>query len=105
MSSPSGGRASGAKPGASRLADSLALAASPVFAVLALATALGGPRAPLCAMAPGGPWNAMATMYLLMAGAHLPPWLKLMSRRGGDTDNPPATAQRDPHDERDSQAV
>lgn len=59
-------------------ADWLCLAASPVFAAMAWAAA-GDPMA-FCASGPL-PMNGMAAMYLLMALFHLPPWLRLVSRR------------------------
>lgn len=70
--------------GALRLAEGLALAASPVFALMALLSALGNdPAAILCSAVPGSPLNGMGTMYLLMGVAHLPPWLKLIAARSG----------------------
>lgn len=67
-----------------RLAEGLALAASPVFALMALLSVLGGdPVAILCSAVPGSPLNGMATMYLLMGVVHLPPWLKLIAARPG----------------------
>jgi hypothetical protein len=70
--------------GAQRLAEGLALAASPVFALMALLSALGNdPAAILCSAVPGSPLNGMATMYLLMGAVHLPPWLKLAAARPG----------------------
>ena len=67
--------------GALRLAEGLALAASPVFALMALLSALGSdPAAMLCSAVPGSPLNGMATMDLLMGAVHLPPWLKQIGR-------------------------
>ena len=59
----------------------LSLAAMPVFAVMALATSVGG--APDMAMP--SPLGGMAAMYALMSVFHSPPWLKLISNRR----NPP----------------
>lgn len=58
----------------------LALAAAPTFAVMAWA--VSGSMA-ICASGSGAlPLDGMAWMYLLMGLFHLPPWLKLVSRRG-----------------------
>ena len=67
----------------SEAAGYLALAASPTFAVMALATALdgGGPMAALCGAGTGGwPLDDMVMMYLLMGAFHLSPWLKRRPR-------------------------
>ncbi|WP_152988273.1 hypothetical protein [Paracoccus sp. MKU1] len=65
------------KPGA---AGRLALAAAPCFAAMAGITA-ASPA--LCLSDPGPlPLDGMATMYLLMALFHLPPWLRLVSDQG-----------------------
>ena len=63
-----------------KAANGLTLAASPVFAAMALITLRqGDPPEMLCASI-GAPWNGMATMYLLMCVGHLPPWLRLLAR-------------------------
>ena len=64
-------------------ANGLALAASPIFAIMALLIAApGGDRAEmLCWTAHGSPLGGMATMYLLMSAFHAAPWLKLIRRR------------------------
>jgi hypothetical protein len=66
-----------------RTANRLALAATPVFGLMALITGLGSAGAwdILCGAARGAPWNGMTAMYLLMSFAHLPPWLKLLASR------------------------
>ena len=60
----------------------LALAASPTFAVMALATALlGGSADTLCGARPvSWPLDGMAVMYLLMSAFHLSPWLRRRTR-------------------------
>ena len=58
----------------------LALAASPVFALMAWIAANDAPRIPLCASGSSIlPIDGMAAMYLLMSLFHLSPWLKLAS--------------------------
>ena len=65
--------------------DWLCLAAAPVFALMALATAFYG-SSDICAAAPGGfPLGGMVPMYLLMSAFHLTPWLKLASGRRHET--------------------
>jgi hypothetical protein len=65
------------------IADALAYAASPTFALLALVAASDASRMALCS-ASGGmpPFDGMMTMYLLMSLFHLPPWLRLISKAG-----------------------
>ncbi len=62
------------------VADGLALAASPTFAVMALLTAVldGGPAEALCTGGYGSPHGGMVAMYALMAAFHAAPWLKLV---------------------------
>ncbi len=62
----------------------LRLAAAPTFAIVGLMTAaLGSGTADmLCsAMHHASPLGGMVPMYLLMSAFHLPPWLKLVSKR------------------------
>jgi hypothetical protein len=68
------------------LAGWICLAAAPVFALMALATALGGgPMAAMCGSGMGGwPLGGMTPMYLLMAAFHLPPWLEMVSGGRGE---------------------
>lgn len=64
--------------------DFLALAAAPVFAVMAAVTGLSGPGPAdvLCASgADALQLTGMLPMYLLMSAFHLGPWLKLIARR------------------------
>lgn len=61
----------------SRAADGLGLAATPVFATMAVLTQIGGASSPLCTPGPPGPHlDGMALMYLLMSVFHLGPWLR-----------------------------
>lgn len=60
-----------------RAARWLSLAASPAFALMALAAIASPPPIALCGAAPGGlPIDGMALMYLLMSLFHLAPWLR-----------------------------
>ena len=81
-----------ATPAALGAADWLSLAAAPIFATMALVTAVVGvgPMEVLCAAA--SPLGGMVPMYLLMSAVHLAPWLKLASGRrvGGAALTPPA---------------
>jgi hypothetical protein len=71
-------------------ADWLCLAATPIFAIMALVTAVhgGGQMAVMCSAAPdASPLDGMVPMYLLMSAFHAAPWLKLIAgRRGGSLD-------------------
>ncbi|MDB5675922.1 MAG: hypothetical protein JWM65_2904 [Sphingomonas bacterium] len=70
--------------GATGVAAWLSLAATPVFATMALLTArLGpGPADLLCSAAHGGsPLGGMVPMYALMSVFHAAPWLRLVSAR------------------------
>jgi hypothetical protein len=62
-------------------ADCLSLAAAPVFALMALSTALfGGGMDMICSAAHGASLlGGMVPMYALMSAIHLGPWLKLIS--------------------------
>lgn len=64
------------------LADWLCLAAAPTFAIMALLTAAYGSPDMMCMPGPGASMlSGMVPMYLLMAGFHLAPWLRLVARR------------------------
>ena len=68
--------------GAAGIADWLGLAAAPTFATMALLAAVTGGADMICSAMQGAfPLDGMATMYLLMSAFHLPPWLRLVSRR------------------------
>ncbi|HVY98533.1 MAG TPA: hypothetical protein VHA35_03470 [Dongiaceae bacterium] len=60
------------------LADKLAFAAAPTFAVMALLTGIQGPGPAdmLCAAGPMPALGGMVPMYLLMSAFHLGPWLR-----------------------------
>ena len=66
---------------ARRAAGGLALAASPIFAAMALLTALPGNMsvAMLCGGAHVSPLGGMTIMYALMSFLHAGPWLRLAS--------------------------
>jgi hypothetical protein len=57
----------------------LCLAATPIFAIMALMTSVpsGGPMDMFCSSGHGSPLNGMAAMYWLMSAFHSAPWLKL----------------------------
>jgi hypothetical protein len=70
--------------GVTGVAAWLSLAATPVFAAMALLTAtLGESTADLlCSAAHGGsPLGGMVPMYVLMSVFHAAPWLRLVSAR------------------------
>ena len=77
-----GGDAGQAGPGRAPIgvAGWLALAASPTFASMALATAIleSDPASILCAGGSTSPLTGMSTMYLLMSAFHAAPWLQLV---------------------------
>lgn len=77
-----------------RVADALALAASPTFAMMALATAVmrGGSSGMLGMTAHASPVSGMVTMYLLMSAFHASAWLKLIG--AGWVRKPPAFWRR-----------
>lgn len=80
---PSGGRAATGETPALGAADLLCLAAAPAFALMALLSGMHGAPDLLCSAMPGAsPMSGMVPMYLLMSAFHLPPWLKLVARRG-----------------------
>ncbi|HEY1935696.1 MAG TPA: hypothetical protein VGG99_27120 [Acetobacteraceae bacterium] len=65
---------------ATGLAELLCLAATPVFAIMALLTGLpGDPMDRLCSAGHGAPLSGMVVMYLLMSAFHSPPWLALIN--------------------------
>ena len=64
-------------------AEWLSLAAAPIFAAMALASAMaaGGPMDALCTPASRWPLDGMVMMYLLMCAFHVAPWLKRLGDR------------------------
>ena len=76
------GKAASLPEGEIDVAGWLGLAAAPSFALMAWVSAVGSPGMVVCGVASAFlPINDMALMYLLMSLFHLPPWLKLLSRR------------------------
>lgn len=63
------------------MADWLCLAASPVFAVMALLAQDHGRPDMICSAMDTSPLGGMVPMYLLMSLFHAPPWLKLIFGR------------------------
>ena len=66
-----------------RLADWLALAAAPTFALMAVLTVIldsGAHQMGCSAAMHMSPLSGMVLMYVLMSGFHFTPWLKLISR-------------------------
>ena len=61
----------------------ICLAATPVFAAMALATGFGGGGMADMAGMTSSPLDGMALMYLLMAVFHAAPWLKRIAQRQG----------------------
>ena len=65
-------------------ADWLCLAAAPTFAIMALLEAVTAGADMICSgVRDAFPFDDMVTMYLIMSAFHLPPWLRLISGRGG----------------------
>ena len=65
-------------------ADWLGLAAAPTFALMGLATGMGGEPQLLCSAAHlASPLGGMVPMYALMSAFHSGPWLRLIAGRTG----------------------
>lgn len=73
----------GSTPAGTGAADILSLMATPSFAIMALLTPMLDRGADvLCAASTDAmPVNGMVVMYALMAGFHLPCWLRLIAGR------------------------
>ena len=72
-----------ARPINASAAGWLSLAATPIFAIMALMTAMDGGSMPdmICSAASeGSPLSGMLPMYLLMSAFHAGPWLRLLPR-------------------------
>lgn len=83
-STQGGSKAGGGDTAASAVARWLCLAATPIFAIMALLTGVfGGDQMDiLCsAVDHGSMFGGMVPMYLLMSAFHSAPWLKLISGR------------------------
>lgn len=78
--------ASPQKAAAINVADGLALAASPIFAAMAVLTSLHGdsPAEMFCSAEHISPLGGMATMYVLMSTFHATPWIRLVRTRFTD---------------------
>ncbi|MQW89202.1 hypothetical protein GHJ82_20705 [Sinorhizobium saheli] len=64
------------------MAGWLSLAATPACIVMAVMTVVTGGATMVCSsLQEPSPLNEMATMYLLMAAFHSPPWLRLVANR------------------------
>ncbi len=64
---------------ANGVSDVLCLAATPIFAVMALLSALGGsPMDHLCSSNTWTWLSGMTPMYAMMSAFHSPAWLKLI---------------------------
>jgi hypothetical protein len=68
---------------ARRASHGLHLAAAPVFAAMALATAIapGAPMDVLCSASHGLTLGGMTVMYGLMSAFHAGPWLRMLAAR------------------------
>jgi hypothetical protein len=71
-------------------AEWLSLAAAPIFATMALASAAaaGGPMDALCGRESSWPLDGMVVMYGLMCAFHVTPWLKRLGDRRAIDDRP-----------------
>jgi hypothetical protein len=62
--------------------DCLMLAATPIFATMALLTACGSGAETICSAMGASPLNGMAPMYALMSVFHAPAWFRLIAKGG-----------------------
>lgn len=72
------------------VADGLCLAATPVFALMALWVAVdgSGPTPGLCGGVGGAWFDGMTLMYTLMSLLHAAPWLRRIAHRPGAAPRP-----------------
>ncbi len=65
------------------LTHALYLAATPIFAIMAVLTSMPGGNADMICTAAHGAWplGGMVPMYALMSAFHAAPWLKWIFRR------------------------
>jgi hypothetical protein len=77
---------------AAKVADGLALIASPVFAAMAALIHMTDGGLMPCSAAYVSPLGGMATMYLLMSAFHAAPWIRMIRTRlaDGTPSKPPA---------------
>lgn len=68
---------------ARRASQGLQLAAAPVCAAMAFATAIapGASMDMLCSASHGFAWGGMTVMYALMSAFHAGPWLRMLAAR------------------------
>ncbi|SHE95229.1 hypothetical protein SAMN02745157_1302 [Kaistia soli DSM 19436] len=72
---------SGTASWSGRIADGIALAATPLFAAMAVASLVDNGGAVLCGGMPGSALpGGMALMYALMSLVHAGPWLRRIGR-------------------------
>jgi hypothetical protein len=69
------------RAGAEPAIDWLRLAAAPVFAAMALLTAMGDGPMPMICGSDASLLTGMVPMYVLMSVFHAPPWLKLIANQ------------------------
>lgn len=88
MTSPLSATAGASRNGvvaARHLATWLGLAATPIFAIMAVLTAvLDGPADMLCGSGRGAMLGGMVPMYLLMSAFHSAAWLRLIAKWRGE---------------------
>ena len=63
------------------LTNALYLAATPIFAIMAVLTCVGGTSADMMCSATQWQLGGMVPMYVLMCAFHAGPWLKWIFRR------------------------
>jgi hypothetical protein len=83
----------GGLPVALGVVEYLNLAATPVFAIMALFTAVTGSGPDLlCSAAHASPLGGMVPMYLLMSAFHMAPWLRLIAKAVSSRDIAPTNS-------------